>query len=450
MFDQFSEDNNPSITKFEQMLKTNQVLFFDALEFESIIHHYIDFSEFKLARKALKMAMAQHPKNVELMLLESELLLFDGSFDEAESLLLEIEQLSPYHEEVFLQRASIFSKKKNHTLAIELLEKALDLTDDEVEVWNLIGMEYLFLEDYFKAKKFFLKCVEENPYDYQSLYNLLYCYEQLEEDIEAIGTLNKILETNPYSEIAWHQLGKLYVNIEKLEEALSAFEFAIISDESFTGAYIEKGKLLEKMGRINEAIDNYEISLQLNDPSAYVNHRIGKSHLKLGNDDLAIQFFKKSIKLEPNHEKSWISLVDFFLKKKQYLKAQYYVQESILANGDSPDLWRKSGEIHFEMNFYEEAALACDNQVELGQHDLKTWVIWMDSLIHLKEWEQAIEVGEKALKYHESKASFLYRLAGCKMRIGMKKEGLKLFEKAKLNLPLPSKINHLFPEFTKI
>ena len=112
MFDQFSEDNNPSITKFEQMLKTNQVLFFDALEFESIIHHYIDFSQFKLARKALKMAMAQHPKNVELMLLESELLLFDGSFDEAQSLLLEIEQLSPYHEEVFLQRASIFSKKK--------------------------------------------------------------------------------------------------------------------------------------------------------------------------------------------------------------------------------------------------------------------------------------------------------------------------------------------------
>ena len=450
MFDQFSEDNNPSITKFEQMLKTNKVLFFDAQEFESIINHYIDFSQFKLARKALEMSMAQHPRNVELMLLESELLLFNGSFDEANSLLHEIEQISPYHEEVFLQRASIFSKKKNHIMAIEFLEKALDLTDDEVEVWNLIGMEYLFLENYFKGKSFFLKCVEENPYDYQSLYNLLYCYEQLEEDLEAIGTLNNILETNPYSEIAWHQLGKLYVNIEKNEEALSAFEFAIISDDSFTGAYIEKGKLLEKMGRINEAIDNYEISLQLNDPNAYVNHRIGKSHLKLGNDDLAVQFFKQSIKLEPNHEKSWISLVDFFLKKKEYLKAKYYVRKSILANGDSADLWQRSAEIYFELNFYEEASLACDNQVELGQHDLKTWVIWMDSLIHLKEWKQAIKVGEKALEHHDNKASFLYRLAGCKMRIGMKKEGLKLYEKAKQNLPLPSKINHLFPEFTKI
>ena len=176
MYDQFSEDNNSSITKFEQMLKTNQIVFFDAIEFESIIHNYIDFSQFKLARKALKMAMEQHPKNVDLMLLESELLIYDDSLDEAETLLLEIEQLSPYQEDIFLQRASIFSKKKNHTLAIKLLEKAIDLTDDKVEVWNLIGMEYLFLENYLKSKIFFLKCVENNPYDYQSLYNLLYCY----------------------------------------------------------------------------------------------------------------------------------------------------------------------------------------------------------------------------------------------------------------------------------
>ena len=51
-------------------------------------------------------------------------------------------------------------------------------------------MEFL-LEDYNKAKKFFLKCVE-NPMDYQSLYNYFF-YDQLEENIEAINTLNEIL-----------------------------------------------------------------------------------------------------------------------------------------------------------------------------------------------------------------------------------------------------------------
>ena len=157
MFDNLSEDTNPSVNKFEQMLKTNQVLFFDAVEFENIIHHYIDFAQFTLAKKALKMGMEQHPKNVELMLLKSEIYLFEGTLKKAEALLLQIERISPEHEEIFLQRANISSKKKNHPGAIQLLEKALEVTDEPIEIWNLMGMEYIFLEDYIKAKEIFYK-----------------------------------------------------------------------------------------------------------------------------------------------------------------------------------------------------------------------------------------------------------------------------------------------------
>ena len=169
MFDNLSEDTNPSLIKFEQMLKTNQVLFFDALEFENIIHHYIDFAQFNLAKKAIKMGMEQHPENVELMLLKSELFLVDGSFNEAENMLNDIERISPEHEEIFLQRANISSKQKDHAKAVNYLLKALNSTDEPTEIWNLIGMEYLFLEDYIKAKDFFLKCVGENRMDYQSV-----------------------------------------------------------------------------------------------------------------------------------------------------------------------------------------------------------------------------------------------------------------------------------------
>ena len=146
------------------------------------------------------MGMEQHPKNVELMLLKSEIYLFEGTLKKAEALLLQIERISPEHEEIFLQRANISSKKKNHPGAIQLLEKALEVTDEPIEIWNLMGMEYLFLEDYIKAKEFFYKCVKENSLDYQSLYNLLHCYDHLEENIEAINTLNDLLEVNPYSD----------------------------------------------------------------------------------------------------------------------------------------------------------------------------------------------------------------------------------------------------------
>jgi tetratricopeptide (TPR) repeat protein len=443
------EENKSSLNKFEEMLKTNQVLFFDAIEFESIIHYYIDFAQLNLAKKAVKMSMEQHPQNIELMLLQSEIMLFDGSFNDAQILLEQIEQLSPDNEEIFLQRANISSKQKDHSNAIEFLLKALDITDEPIEIWSLIGMEYLFLEDYIRAKDFFLKCVRENSMDYQSLHNLLYCHDQLEENIEAISTLNKLLEANPYSEVAWHHIGKLYIKIDKFEEALSAFEFAIISDDTFTGAYVEKGKLLEKMGRINQAIDNYEFSAKLNAPNSYVIHRIGECHIKLRNNKLALQYFKQSIKLEPNHEKSWISLVDYFFKSGFFGKAKFYVKKSLKSNADCEELWRKSAEIHFKINLYKEAAFASQTANELGNNHFKNWIIWIDSQIYLRDWQSALATCQLALQYFNKQSAILYRLSGCKMRLGKKKEAIYIFNKIKSDFKIPDGFDQLFPELAK-
>ena len=77
MLDFNSENIQSSITKFERMLKTNHVYFFDAQEFEDIIVHYLGFAENALAKKALKMGLTQHPSNLELMLLQSEIFILD-------------------------------------------------------------------------------------------------------------------------------------------------------------------------------------------------------------------------------------------------------------------------------------------------------------------------------------------------------------------------------------
>ena len=41
-----------SLTKFESMLKTNSVYFFDLVEFEEIIVQYLDVGKHSLAKKA--------------------------------------------------------------------------------------------------------------------------------------------------------------------------------------------------------------------------------------------------------------------------------------------------------------------------------------------------------------------------------------------------------------
>ena len=69
-FSQHDDNNNFSLTKFESMLKTNNVLFFDSSEFENIIQHYLEIGKIALAKKAIKMGLEQHPTSVNLKLFQ--------------------------------------------------------------------------------------------------------------------------------------------------------------------------------------------------------------------------------------------------------------------------------------------------------------------------------------------------------------------------------------------
>ena len=123
--------NNYSLDKFESMLKTNNVLFFDSNEFENIIHHYLDNGKIALAKKAVKLGLQQHPTSVNLKLFQIEILSFENKLDQAEELLDALYELESLNEEVYIQKASILSKRDEHQKAIHVLQSALDFSRDK-------------------------------------------------------------------------------------------------------------------------------------------------------------------------------------------------------------------------------------------------------------------------------------------------------------------------------
>ena len=289
------------------MLKTNTVFYFDSSDFINITHHFIDQANFSLAKKAIKMGLEQHPNNIDLMLLKSELLIFNSNYEGAYKILNFVEEIDPENREVYLQKATIYSKNNLSEEAIEILKSALSFIDDKLEIWNMIALEFLLLEDFESAIPFFKKCLDYDNEDYQSLYNLIFCYENIGMIDESIEELSTVLEKRPYSKIAWHQLGKIYNKQGKYKESISAFDFAIISDDQFVSAYIEKAKVLEKVKRYNEALENFRLSIELSEPNSFVYYRIAKCYIKINNKKLFIDFIKKSVREEPGNEKAWIT-----------------------------------------------------------------------------------------------------------------------------------------------
>jgi pentatricopeptide repeat protein len=448
MQNSFSNNSDSPIPRFEQMLKTNEVYYFDAEDFECIIQFYIDSGEINLAKKALHLAIKQHPVHSDLLLLKSELLIFDGADDQAQVLLDSIQELDPHNQEIFVQRATIFSKNKEHYAAIELLLESLQHSDDQLEIWCLLGMEYMVLEDYSNAQEYFKLALEEDPEDYQVLYNLLYCFEFQRSYEEAITVLNAVLEKNPYNEIAWHEIGKQYLNLDRNEEALSAFDFAIISEDQFTGAYIEKGKVLEKMGRYNEAIENFQIAIQIDDPSSYAYLRIAKCHQALGNDTLALQYFKKSVQEDPASEKSWNAMIDFYIQLGDIDKAFYYTKKALLINEDSVGYNKRNALLLQTLGQYTEAEIAYQNTIQLGNYELEIWIEWMDTLIFLNEWEKMITIGHQAKEFYPDSAEIDFRIAGSYRRLSLLNEAEFFIQDLRKNKKdPPENLLNLFPEF---
>ena len=444
------DDENFPLTRFESMLKTNDILFFDSNEFENIIHHYLENGKISLAKRAIKLGLSQHPSSVNLRLFQVEILVIENKFIEADDILDMLHDLEPNNEEIYIQKANVLSKQDEHEKAIDILLTAIDMSStpaEDSDLYALIGMEYLFLDQFENAVIYFKKCLESDPSDYSALHNIVYCYDFLDLNKDAIAYLNNFLDSSPYCEVAWHQLGRQYFAIKDYKKASAAFDFAIISDDTFVGAYIEKGKVLEKLKQYEEAIENYKITLALDEPTSFALLRIGYCYEKLGKEDMALQFFKKTVEDDALLDKGWIAITKFYMKRLNYQKALHYINKAVNIDSENVLYWKLFATINKRLNFLEEAEIGYKRSLELGNYELDTWIDRSDILIALGEYDAAIFNLLQAAEFYPENAEIEYRLGGLYFTTLQTEKGrFHLKNALRLNSDYYFIINELFPK----
>lgn len=424
------EDFNFPIDKFETMLKTNEILFFDLSEFENIVGHYMDTGKMTLAKKALKLGLDQHPAAVNLLSLKAELLILENRLEEANNLLFELKSIEPHNEEIYIMIANVLSKLDQHHEAISVLNEALRYASEPVEIHSMLGMEYLFLENFTSAKESYIECIKLDKSDYTALYNVIYCYDFLDQKAEAIQFLKEFINENPYSEIAWHQMGKLHFEDQNYHKAIEAFDFAIISDEYFVGAYIEKAKVLERLKKYKQAISIYQLTLQLDDPTAFVYLRIGKCYEALNDRKKALKNYKQAIHEDPLMDKVWLVLSDFYAKENDYDKAYYHITKAINIDEENVLYWKQLAFISNELGRKEESMHALGRCLDLGNYEYETWITRIDLLAEMNQLDAALLAISEALDFFPDDFKLIYRKAGLYYYKGRQEDSFQLLEKA--------------------
>ncbi len=159
-------------------------------------------------------------------------------------------------------------------------------------------------------------------------------------------------------------------------------------------------------------IENYSITLKLDDPTSFALLRIGQCHEKLGNSDLAVQYYYKTVEEDPLLDKGWIAITKFYNKRRDFKKSLYYINKAINIDSDNVAYWKLFAKISQRLGFLEEAERGFKKALELGNHELNTWLTRGDLLWQLGEPEAAIFNFIQAAEFYPENAEIEFRLAG--------------------------------------
>ncbi len=376
------------IRRFETMLQTNEIYFFDLEDFLTIIEHYINSGDYNLAQKAIKSGLNQHNNNVDILLYKAELYSLKDQLENAEKLLGYLSDLEPERLEIPMLEAEIYSRQNLHEKAIEALQQALNLPGaDPTEIYEMMTVEYLYMDRYNEALNTSIKALKHDPESSMSLFNAVSCYDLTNRPDDAIIFLENFLDKNPFSEVGWSLLAKKYIDNGQYHKALEAIDFAIAIDDKFLAAYYDKAYIFSKLRRYEEALIFYKITLDIADPTAFTYYHIARIYQRMNDVKHATEYFLKAINEDPGHFKSWIKLVELKIENNEWQSALEIAQRAseIVSH---QELFELLGDIHIHFKNWNEAISALEMSLKLGDANLPDIIKLSDLYKRTKQIEK--------------------------------------------------------------
>lgn len=404
--------NNELIERFEQMLENREYKYYDSEDLVEIIEFYIEVNDSEYAKRALDFAEKMHPENVEIKIKKIEYLLLINELKRSAKLIQDLEEVAANELDYLLVQARFWGMKNMPRKAIGFYEDALLIDDEETDfICNCIGNEYLNLDEVYSALIAFRKALKFNPENDYSFYSIIQCFEDIHNPDECIDFLQDFIDDNPYSEVAWLQLGMLYNHKKMYKEAINALDYVIAINPSSIAGHANKALSYEELKNFNKAIEILEETLEFDDSPAVTYFKIGELYEKLEKPQKALKAYHIAIKEDPQLDKAWAKSAALYDKMGNLDEAEYYIQRAIELSDDNSEYYTNSVYYFLKQMKFEEAVRCLAKLVELKPLVFNTWFAYVETLIAIGEYEQAIEILLIGALKNFNRAEFFYQLS---------------------------------------
>eukprot|EP01066_Platyproteum_vivax_P010758 Platyproteum_vivax@DN4851_c0_g1_i1.p1 len=185
-----------------------------------------------------------------------------------------------------------YSLKKQHTVAIKLLLRCVDVDSSFVYAYTLAGHEYVACDRFEEALVMYHKAVELDSSHYNAWWGLGNVYYKQEAWPHAATMFSRALAINPSNSILTCYLGMVVHAQNNLQAAMSLYNKALELDSNNSMAAFRKAELSITLDGPGTAVSLLQECLLHTPNEACVHLELGKAHAALGQTTEAFRHFQ--------------------------------------------------------------------------------------------------------------------------------------------------------------
>jgi tetratricopeptide (TPR) repeat protein len=408
----FDPDLLLAVGRFEEMLKNQGHYFFESDELEEIFEYYYHQGQIEQASQVAEFGILQNPYSAQFFVKRAQISMSHGRFEEALAHLNQAEIFEPTNYELYLIRGSIYDLLGNPKEAVKHLKTAEGFAEDQVEVvYNALAGVFINWKKYNSAIYYLQLVLNLLPDHAEALYDICFCYHQLEDLDSGITFFKDYIEKDPYADVAWYNLATLYNKQGLFEKALEAFDFALLINDKNSLAWFNKANTFINMEAYTQALDCMYKGHDAEPDNPILRCGIGVCHEKMGRITEARSWYTKALEMDPILSDAWYGLGICAEIEGEFEQSVECLRKALEYMPESEEYWHSLGEVYVHMEALELAVEAYEQALNIDDTYYEARLDLAAAQLRLGKRGLAIDLLEKGLEMHGEDADFLYRLA---------------------------------------
>lgn len=406
--------------KYENMLLTGKMLYFDADEFAVLADYYMSIDDYIFADSIIDDGLMMHPGNSSLISLKAKALVSLELYEDAITYINGVSENTDI--EFIALKVEVLLKTDSTEEANELIKSTINsnLSIEDLYVF-ITELGYIMndIDDYDRAIYYLEQSLKIDASNDDVYVDLSYAYEMKSNLKKAIESNNLLLDINPYSYDGWINLGKLYSLDEQYDKAISAFDFASTINEGDISSLKMKALAMFLNDNTEEAINIFKECIKLNPDDEPIYDSIIEGYESLEEYDAMMEFINLK---ENKFGEEGIAIKRAFveIQRNNIPQAWEYFNEIPDKEKESIEYFMLEGELNLIAEKLKESEAAFIKAMLISEEDEEIIDKLANVSVAQDKYEQAADYLEQLLAIDPDYPTAKLRLAFIRFEIGDK------------------------------